>query len=122
MKSSNFTRRAAAAAMAVAAAGTISVAESGPAQAYVGWGAIAYSGNGSYGTAWDYPSSAAAGQAAINSCGYSDCQVLSQFTGCGAVAANGSAFQGGVGTTLAAAEARALRLLGGGWIDSWACN
>jgi hypothetical protein len=122
MTFTKFSRRALVATMAVVAASTVSVAESGPAQAAAGWGAIAYSSNGANGQAWDYPTASQAGQAAINYCGYTDCKVLSQFTGCGAVATNGAAFQGGVGSTLAGAEARAIKLLGGGWIDSWACN
>lgn len=59
---------------------------------------------------------------AVKSCGYSDCKVLTSFTACGAVAANDRAYQGGVGPTLAAAMKDALTKLGGGYIDTWACN
>ncbi|WP_031734773.1 DUF4189 domain-containing protein, partial [Mycobacterium tuberculosis] len=86
------------------------------------YGAIAYSGNGSWGRSWDYPTRAAAEATAVKSCGYSDCKVLTSFTACGAVAANDRAYQGGVGPTLAAAMKDALTKLGGGYIDTWACN
>lgn len=71
---------------------------------------------------WDYPTRAAAEATAVKSCGYSDCKVLTSFTACGAVAANDRAYQGGVGPTLAAAMKDALTKLGGGYIDTWACN
>lgn len=123
MKSSNFTRRAAVAAVAMVAASTMSVIEGGAAQAYVGYGAIAVNPSGAYGSSWDYPDAGSAGDAALNSCGYRNCKVLTNFTGCGAVASNSSYFQGGKGATLAAAEANALRLLGtDGIIETWACN
>ncbi|AGL99782.1 putative secreted protein [Mycobacterium tuberculosis] len=48
--------------------------------------------------------------------------MLTSFTACGAVAANDRAYQGGVGPTLAAAMKDALTKLGGGYIDTWACN
>ncbi|WP_071288297.1 DUF4189 domain-containing protein [Mycolicibacterium llatzerense] len=121
-----FTRRAAVAAVAMVAASAFSVIESSPAGAVSGYGAIAYSSNGASGWSVDYPSRQAAGEAAVNTCGYTDCSVLTSFTGCGAVARSSSASvaQGGSGTTLARAEARALRLLGtaDGYIDTWACN
>lgn len=123
MTFTKFSRRAAAAAVAVVAASTISVVEAGSAQAYVGYGAIAFAPNGAYGSSWDYPTAKAAGEAALNSCGWDTCKVLTNFTGCGAVAANSAAFQGGSGPTLARAEAKALAPLGGGaWIETWACN
>jgi hypothetical protein len=120
----SLARASAAAAVAVLAASTISIAESTPARADVGWGAIAYSSNGSNGQAWDYPSGASAGQAAVRVCGYTDCDVLTQFMGCGAVARNETVAHGGHGRTLAAAEASALAQLGtgDGYIDAWACN
>lgn len=68
------------------------------------------------------PTRAAAEATAVKSCGYSDCKVLTSFTACGAVAANDRAYQGGVGPTLAAAMKDALTKLGGGYIDTWACN
>lgn len=121
-----FTRRTAVAAVAVMAASAFSVIESSPAGAVSGYGAIAYSGNGAAGWAVDYPTRQAAGAAANNTCGYNDCEVLTSFTGCGAVARSNSAglAQGGSGTTLARAEAKALRMLGtaDAYIDTWACN
>lgn len=86
------------------------------------YGAIAYSANSSWGRAWDYPTRPAAEATAVKSCAYNDCKVLTSFTDCGAVAANGKKFQGGVGTTLSAAMKDALTKLGGGYIDTWACN
>ena len=56
------------------------------------YGAIAYSGNGSWGRAWDYPTRPAAEATAVKSCAYSDCKVLTSFSACGAVAANGAGF------------------------------
>jgi Domain of unknown function (DUF4189) len=85
-------------------------------------GAIAYSSNGSWGRAWDYPTVASAQATAISNCGYTDCKALTSFTDCGAVAADGHAFQGGVGATLSAAMHDARTKLGGGYIDTWACN
>ena len=85
-------------------------------------GAIAYSGNGSWGRAWDYPTRSAADATAVGNCAYRDCKVLTSFTDCGAVATNGRSFQGGVGPTLASAMRDALAKLGGGAIDTWACN
>ncbi len=123
MTFTKFSRRAAAVAVAVVATSTISVIESSSAQAYVGYGAIAVAPNGAYGSSWDYPSADAAGTAALNSCGWNTCKVLTNFTGCGAVASNSSYFQGGSGPTLARAEAKALQLLGTpGTIETWACN
>lgn len=121
-----FTRRTAAAAVAVLAASTFSVIESAPAGAVSGYGSIAYNPYGAAGWAIDYPTRRAAEQAAVNSCGYTDCQALTTFTGCGAVAKSYalSVSQGGSGTTLARAEASALRQLNAsdGYIDTWACN
>lgn len=126
MKFTVFNRRVAVAAVAVMAASTFTVIESAPAGAVSGYGAISYSSNGAAGWATGYPTRQAAGDAANTSCGYTDCSVLTSFTGCGAVARSSSASlaQGGSGTTLARAEARALRLLGtaDGYIDTWACN
>ncbi len=108
------------ASVATAAAMTLTLApEAGADDQH---GAIAYSGNGSWGRAWDYPTKAAAEATAVKSCGYSDCKVVTSFTNCGAVAANGKAFQGGVGPDLASAMKDALTKLGGGYIDTWACN
>jgi len=110
------------AAVAVLSAATI--ADAGVAQAGQGWGAIAYSHNGTNATAWDYPSAADAGQAAVSTCGYTDCEVLTQFPECGAVVKDSNYFQGGHGPTLRAAIASALAQLPShvGYVDAWACN
>jgi Domain of unknown function (DUF4189) len=108
------------ASMATAAAITVALAPA--ADAADQYGSIAYSGNGSWGRAWDYPTPAAAQATAVKSCGYSDCTPLTTFTGCGAVAYNGKTYQGGHGDTLSAAMNSALTQLGGGYIDTWACN
>ncbi|BBX95609.1 DUF4189 domain-containing protein [Mycobacterium lacus] len=108
------------ASMATATAMTLGLAPE--ATAADQYGAIAYSGNGSWGRSWDYPTRAAAEATAVKGCGYSDCKVLTSFTGCGAVAANGKAYQGGVGPDLPTAMKDALTKLGGGYIDTWACN
>lgn len=106
--------------VATAAATTVTLAPA-PANAADVYGAIAYSGNGSWGRSWDYPTRAAAEATAVKSW-LPDCKVLTSFTACGAVAANDRAYQGGVGPTLAAAMKDALTKLGGGYIDTWACN
>jgi hypothetical protein len=113
-------RRLAVAVASVAAATAMTLApEAGADDQH---GAIAYSGNGSWGRAWDYPTKAAAEATAVKSCGYSDCKVVTSFTACGAVAANGKAFQGGVGPDLSSAMKDAIAKLGGGYIDTWACD
>lgn len=61
--------------VATAAATTVTLAPA-PANAADVYGAIAYSGNGSWGRSWDYPTRAAAEATAVKSCGYSDCKVL----------------------------------------------
>ncbi len=115
-------RRSAGTVASVAAAAAVLLALAPVAGADGEYGAIAYSSNGSWGRAWDYPTRAAAEATAVKSCAYSDGKVLTSFTDCGAVAANGKAFQGGVGPTLSAAMKDALTKLGGGYIDTWACN
>lgn len=111
-----------AAAIGIAAAGAASAIVAPSAQAATYYGAIAYSGNGSYGTAQDYPTRATAESTAVIWCGYTDCSVLASFSQCGAVATDGRQLYGGTGPTLAAAQSKALSNLGGGWIDSWICN
>jgi hypothetical protein len=115
-------RRFTVAVAGMSAAAAISVALAPAAGAADQYGAIAYSGNGSWGRAWDYPTRPAAEATSVKNCAYSDCKVLTSFTDCGAVATNGRAFQGGVGPTLAVAMKDALTKLGGGSIDTWACN
>jgi Domain of unknown function (DUF4189) len=105
-----------------ATAAALSVALAPGAGAADQYGAIAYSSNGSWGRAWDYPTRPAAEATSVKNCAYPDCKVLTSFTDCGAVATNGRSFQGGVGATLAAAMKDALTKLGGGSIDTWACN
>jgi hypothetical protein len=106
----------------MATTAAISVALAPAAGAADQHGAIAYSSNGSWGRAWDYPTRPAADATAVKNCAYTDCKVLTSFTDCGAVATNGRSFQGGVGPTLASAMRDALTKLGGGSIDTWACN
>ncbi len=113
-------RFTAVASMATAAA--ITIAPILAAHADGVWGAIAYAYSSAWGRAQDYPTKPAAEAAAVGFCGYSDCKVLTSFTNCGAVAANGFVRQGGFGPTLSAAMSDALTKLHGGWIDTWACN
>jgi Domain of unknown function (DUF4189) len=115
-------RRFSVAVASIAVAAGMATALAPAAGAADNYGAIAYSGNGSWGRAWDYPTRPAAEATAVKSCAYSDCKVLTSFSACGAVAANGKAFQGGVGPTLSAAMKDALAKLGSGYIDTWACN
>ena len=123
MIKSSYSRRAALAA-AFITAGATSLAVAPIASATNGYAAIAYSGNGASGWAAGYDSPGAARQTAINYCGYTDCDVLASYGpgGCVAVAYDGGRFYGGTGPSLAAAENDAINNLGGGWIDSWACN
>src|SRR5581483_3186850 len=93
-----------------------------PAGADGRYGAIAYAFSGWWGRSQNYPTAGAAQQAALNSCGYSDCQVLVTFSACGAVAANGVVRGGGYGNNLAVAMQEARNKIGGGWIENWACN
>ncbi|EFD72943.1 conserved secreted protein [Mycobacterium tuberculosis GM 1503] len=64
--------------VATAAATTVTLAPA-PANAADVYGAIAYSGNGSWGRSWDYPTRAAAEATAVKSCGYSRLQGAHQF-------------------------------------------
>jgi hypothetical protein len=122
MTMSTHRRRCAVAVAAMTTAVATTVALAPAAGADSGWGAIAYARSGAWGRGQDYPTQGAAQQTALNYCGYSDCKVLTTFTGCGAVAANGFRYQGGNGPNLAVAMRDALNRIGGGWIDSWACN
>ncbi len=122
MTMSTHGRRFAAAVAALTTAVATTVALAPAASAGSGWGAIAYAHSGAWGRSWDYPTQSSAQATALNSCGYSDCSVLTTFTGCGAVAANGWRYQGGNGPNLSAAMGDARARLGGGWIDSWVCN
>jgi hypothetical protein len=115
-------RRFAAAMAGMATAAAIAVALAPAAAADDEYGSIAYSGNGSWGRATDFPTKGAAEAAAISSCGYPDCSSLTTFTDCGAVALNGNHLQGGLGPTLSAAIKDALTRAGGGSIDTWGCN
>ncbi len=115
-------RRLAVAIASAAAATALTVAAAPLAEASDVWGSIAYSSNGSWGRATDYPTQAAAQSAAVKGCGYTDCSPLTTFTACGAVAYDGKTYQGGHGDTLSAAMKSALTQLGGGYIDTWGCN
>lgn len=115
-------QRLAVAAVRVATAAALAVALAPTAAAADSYGAIAYSGNGSWGRSHAYPTKAAAEATAVKSCGYPDCKVLTTFTGCGAVAAKDHDYKGGVGPDLSAAMKDALSKLPGSYIDTWACN
>ncbi|BBZ15176.1 hypothetical protein MBRA_53710 (plasmid) [Mycobacterium branderi] len=119
------TARRAAVCIAVAGAALVgaTITPASPAaHAAIYYGAIAYSSNGSWGRTADWETRQAAEQLAVGACGYTDCKVLSSFTGCGAVANDGRYYQGGVGPTITAAMADAKSRLPGSWIDTWICN
>lgn len=122
MKTRRLRRRAALAVAGTVAAAAVATATAPIGSAQLYYGAIAYAPNGAAGTAWDWPSRPAAERNAVEICGWTSCKVLSAFVGCGAVAYDGTTFQGGTGRTLALAQLDALGRLGGGWIDTWACN
>ncbi|MCV7194789.1 DUF4189 domain-containing protein [Mycolicibacterium brumae] len=123
MTKKTLRHRAAVAAVAIAASAAAPLVLAPTASAASGFGAIAYAPNGASGWAVRYGNRGAAEQTARNYCGYTDCKVLTSFVGgCGAVAYNGFTYQGGGGATLAEAQNDAMGRLGGGWIDSWACN
>lgn len=122
MTMSTYRRRFTVAVAAMATAVAATVALSPVAGAGDRWGAIAYTVTGWWGRSQNYPTAGAAQQAALNSCAYSDCQVLVTFDACGAVAANGFVRSGGFGPNLGAAMQDARNKVGGGWIDNWACN
>lgn len=84
--------------------------------------AIAYAPSGASGKAWHQRTPARAEQVALEKCGDKTCKVVSRFTRCGAVAYNGSKYQGGTGLTRRAAEDDAVNRLEGGRIVNWACN
>jgi len=120
-----FQRRAALAVGGMAAVTAMSavLAPAAGADGYVGAIAISDS-HKRYGRTTDAATKSAATAAAISTCGYTDCKVLVTFTACGAVAENDTAYAGGVGATLTAAEIDAVKNLGGGsgTIDAWGCN
>lgn len=107
--------------VATAGAHDVSIPEL-PIPPRIVYGAIAYSPTGEVGIARRKVSSSLAEMTALRECGVSSCKVLSSFTRCGAVAYDGSKFQGATGLTRAAAERAALDSLGGGQIVNWACN
>lgn len=86
------------------------------------YGAIAYSPNGAWGRSQGYPVKTQAEQVALAQCGEKDCRVVISFNLCGAVASDGSNYQGGTGYTRAMAEADALTRLGGGRVVNSVCN
>ena len=121
----HITRRSAAVTLSTIAAAVLTVAVSAPAaNAYTNYyGAIAVSSNGATGRAWDYSSETAASNAAESFCGYTDCESLTTFVnGCGAIAYDGSTYQGGRGDSLWEAQRSARSRLGGGTIVSWVCT
>ncbi|WP_204079521.1 DUF4189 domain-containing protein [Mycobacterium riyadhense] len=93
-----------------------------PVPPVIHYGAIAYAPSGASGKAWHQRTPERAAQVALAQCGEKNCRVISSFKKCGAVAYDGSNYQGGAGLTRSAAEDDALSRLGGGWIVNWACN
>jgi hypothetical protein len=96
----------------------------GPVVPIKHYGAIAYAPTGESGKAVRYTSQAGANQAALTACGVDTCRVLISFRQpqCGAIAYDGSRYQGGSGYPLGAAQEAAINKLGGGRIVNWACN
>ncbi|KPN48046.1 DUF4189 domain-containing protein [Mycobacterium intracellulare] len=86
------------------------------------YGAFAYAPSGAWGRSLRYPLQSAANQVALEQCGDKDCKIIISFNLCGAVASDGSTYQGGRGYTRKMAEDDALNGLGGGKIVNWACN
>ncbi|GAB3031162.1 DUF4189 domain-containing protein [Mycobacterium bourgelatii] len=107
---------------AVAAVTATTVTPAPAAQAADSHGAIAYSGDGSWGRSKGYPTKAAAEATAVKSCGHSDCKVVVSFTACGAVAKNDRETKGAEGPDLSSAMKAALSKVPGGYIDVWECN
>ncbi|MFB7723106.1 DUF4189 domain-containing protein [Nocardia sp. NPDC056100] len=95
--------------IAVIAGSSVAVLPTANATTY--YGAIAVSSDGSIGKAWDYPWSSDARNAALSSCGRSDCSVLASFSDCGAVGYSPGAgmYNGGTGSTRSVAESNARR-------------
>ena len=122
MKAHSWRARAAVVSTAPLIAAAVSFVGVPNANAALYYGAIAYADNGAGASTWNYPTRRDAETAAVDYCGYSSCDVLSSFSECGAVAFDGNRLYGGTGPTLTLAQLDALTNLGGGWIDSWACN
>ncbi|VAZ91856.1 hypothetical protein LAUMK4_01915 [Mycobacterium persicum] len=86
------------------------------------YGSIAYAPTGEWGKARRYLTRARAEQVALDQCGLDTCKVLISFKRCGAVAYDGTTYQGGGGLTLSVAMQDAIDKLGGGRIVNWGCN
>ncbi|MCV7079687.1 DUF4189 domain-containing protein, partial [Mycobacterium szulgai] len=86
------------------------------------YGAIAYAPSGAWGRSRGYESQSLADQAALENCADKDCKVIVRFNLCGAVAYDGSTYQGGSGYSRSMAEADALNRLPGGKIVNWMCQ
>lgn len=87
------------------------------------YGAIAYSpSTAAWGTSRGYQVKSHAERVALEQCGVNDCRVIISFNLCGAVASDGSNYQGGTGLSRQAAEQAALNRLGGGRIVNSVCN
>lgn len=94
-----------------------------PIPPIIHYGAIAYAPSGASGKAWHQRTPARAEQVALEKCGDKTCKVVSRFTRCGAVAYNGSKYQGGTGLTRRTAEDDAVnRLEAGGSSTGRATN
>lgn len=124
MKIKAIGRRAAAAGVGILAVGTVQLVSPTNAHAALDWGSIAYSENGAGAAVWNYPSSKAASDAAVQYCGYTSCEPMTTFTDCGVAVRNDTHVQTAHGPTLGAATRAALNAIpgGGGYIDLWACT
>lgn len=124
MEIKGFARRAAVAGLGVLAVGAGQLIAPSPANAALDWGSIAYAPNGAGAAVWNYPSSKEASAAAIQYCGYTQCEALTTFTDCGVAVRNSTTVQTAHGPTLGAATRTALNALpgGSGYIDLWACT
>ncbi|WP_081283244.1 DUF4189 domain-containing protein [Mycobacterium asiaticum] len=106
-----------------AAVAEMGMANEMPVPHVMRYGAIAYSPSTSaWGTSRRYQVKSQAERVALEKCGEKDCRVLVSFNLCGAVASDGSNYQGGAGLSRQAAEQNALNRLGGGRIVNSVCN
>lgn len=106
-----------------AAAAEMGMANQMPVPHVMRYGAIAYSpSTGAWGTSRGHQVKAQGERVALDQCGENDCRVLVSFNLCGAVAFDGSNYQGGAGLSRQAAEQSALNRLAGGRIVRSVCN
>ncbi|GLB86783.1 DUF4189 domain-containing protein [Mycobacterium kiyosense] len=106
-----------------AAVSEMGMANQMPVPHVMRYGAIAYSpSTGAWGTSRGYQVKSQAERVALDQCGENDCRVIISFNLCGAVASDGSNYQGGTGLSRQAAEQDALNRLGGGRVVNSVCN